>query len=60
LAVGIEETEHTLRLLERLDQAVEQQPIKTPIAELDTLLVVLDEGVHSAPLSGEIPRSIAP
>src|SRR5215831_6093249 len=59
LAVGVEETEHTLRLLERLDQAVEQQPIKTPIAELDTLLVVLHEGVHSAPLSGEIPRSIA-
>jgi hypothetical protein len=38
LTVGVEETRYTLRLLERLDQTVEQQPVKTPILELDAFL----------------------
>src|SRR5204862_1790656 len=54
-AVGIEETKHALRLLERLDQSVEQKPVKTPVPELDAILVMLDEGVHGTLLSGEIP-----
>jgi hypothetical protein len=41
--------------LEGLDQAVEQQPVKTPVLELDAILVMLDEGVHGTLLCGEIP-----
>jgi len=45
-AVHVEEAEHPLGLLERLDQAVEQETIKTPVSELDVMLMVLNEGVH--------------
>src|SRR6266496_5425833 len=54
-AVGIEETEHALWLLEWLDQTVQQETIETPIPELDVILVMLDEGVHGTLLWGEIP-----
>src|SRR3984893_8975323 len=54
-AVRVEETKHALWLLERLDQTVEQQPVKTPIPELDAIVVMLDEGVHGTLLCGEIP-----
>src|SRR2546422_1822823 len=54
-AVGIEETEHALGLLERLNQAVEQKPVETPVPKLDAILVMLDEGVHGKLLCGEIP-----
>src|SRR5438034_8816870 len=54
-AVGIEETEHALGVLERLEQSVEQKPVKTPVPKLDAILVMLDEGVHGTLLSGEIP-----
>jgi hypothetical protein len=43
-AVGIEKVEHTLWLL---DQSVEQDSIKTSVAELDAIRVMLAEGVHS-------------
>jgi hypothetical protein len=36
----------SVKLLERLDQSVQQEPIKTPIPELDAIVVILDEGVH--------------
>jgi hypothetical protein len=55
MAIGVEETQHAFGLLERLDQAIEQQPIKTPVAKLDAMLVMLDEGVHGTLLCGEIP-----
>src|SRR6516164_3050320 len=54
-AVGIEETEHAFRLLERLNQAVKQQPVKTPIPELDAILGMLVKGSWHTLLCGEIP-----
>src|SRR5262245_38313907 len=46
VAVGVEETEHALRLLERLDQSIEQKSIEASIGELNAILVVLEKGVH--------------
>jgi hypothetical protein len=46
LPVAGEQTDHPLRLLERLDQAVEQDPVEAAIAEADVVLVVLIKGVH--------------
>ena len=46
LPVAVEEADHPLRLLERLDQAVEQDPVEAAIAEADAVLVVLVKGVH--------------
>jgi len=54
-ALGVEEPEHALGWLERLNQAVEQQPVKAAVGELDAMLRVRDEGVHGALLWGEIP-----
>jgi hypothetical protein len=55
LAIGVEEAQHRLGLLEGLNQSIQQEPIKTPIPELDAILVMLDEGVHGTLLCGEIP-----
>ena len=55
LAVGIEETQHALGLLERLDQSIQQKPIEASIAELDAILVMFEKGVHGNLLCGEIP-----
>jgi hypothetical protein len=55
LPIGIEETEHSFGLLERLDQSVEQNPVKAAVTELDAILVVFDEGVHRRPPCGQIP-----
>jgi hypothetical protein len=55
ITVGVEEAEHAFWLLERLDQAVEQKPVETPVSELDAILVVLSEGVHGALLCCGIP-----
>jgi len=49
LAVGAKETDHLLRLLERLNQSVEQDAIKAPVAKAAALLVMLEEGVHGSP-----------
>jgi hypothetical protein len=54
-AVGIEKVEHTLWLL---DQSVEQDSIKTSVAELDAILVMLAEGVHSVLLRSNANRRI--
>jgi hypothetical protein len=35
-----------LRLLERLDQPIEQNAVKTTIVPTDAVFVVLEEGVH--------------
>ena len=42
----MEESEHALRWLEGLDQAVEKPPIKASLAELDAILVVFEKGVR--------------
>ena len=38
LAIGVEETDHSFRLLKRLNQPVEQQPVEAPVAESDANL----------------------
>ena len=53
LAVGAKETDPPLRLLERLNQSVEQDAIKAPVAKADAVLVMLEEGVHGTPGVGE-------
>jgi hypothetical protein len=44
--IGTEKTHHSLGLLERLDKAVEQNSVKTPIAEADAVPVMFVERVH--------------
>src|SRR5205807_724698 len=45
-AVGVEEADHPLRLLKRLNEAVQEQPVETAIPKLDARRVMLDKGVH--------------
>ena len=42
--VGVEKADHSLGLLKRLKQAVQQQPIEAPVAESDAILVKLEKG----------------
>jgi hypothetical protein len=56
LPVAVEEANHPLGLLERLDQAVEQDPVEAAIAEADAVLVVLVKGVHHRLLSSRAGR----
>jgi hypothetical protein len=51
LSVGVEKPDHSLRLLKRLDQSVEQDPVEAAIVETNAILVVLIEGVHGKPPS---------
>src|SRR5215470_10125373 len=51
--VGIEETDDPLRLLERLDQAVQQDAVEAAIVEPDAVLVMIEEGVHPAPAENQ-------
>src|SRR6516162_7318372 len=44
--IGIEEPDHSLGLLKRLDQSIEEYPIKASIAEPNAVLVMFVEGVH--------------
>ena len=46
VSIGVEEADHPLRLLEGRDQAVEQNAVKAPILESNTILMVLAKGVH--------------
>src|ERR1700674_2910079 len=46
IPIRTEETYHSLGLLERLDQTVEQNPIKATISETNVILVMLVESVH--------------
>lgn len=55
IAVGVEEADDALGLLEGLDHAVEKDPVEAPVAELDAIVVVLLERVHGALPRGEIP-----
>jgi hypothetical protein len=49
LPVGVEEADDALRLLERLDQAVQQDAIKAPVTPPNAVPMVLTEGVHERP-----------
>jgi hypothetical protein len=44
--VNTEKPDYSLGLLKRLDEPVQQDPVKTPIAEADAVLVMLVEGIH--------------
>jgi hypothetical protein len=46
VSIGTETPHHSLGLLERLDKAVEQNPVKTPIAEADAIVVMFVECIH--------------
>jgi len=46
LPVAVEKADHARGLLKRLDQPVEQDPVKAPVAEADAIRVVLIKGVH--------------
>ena len=54
LPVRIED-DHSFRLLKRLNQTVEQQPVETPVAESDAIFVMFVKGVHGILLRGQIP-----
>ena len=54
-AVEAEEPDHPLGLLERLNQAVEQNAVEAPVAGADAMLMMLAEGVHGNLQCGEIP-----
>src|SRR5215471_12257018 len=47
LSIRIEEADDPLGLLERLDQPIEQNAVKTTIVPMDAVFVVLEEGVHA-------------
>jgi hypothetical protein len=49
VAIGVKEPDDALRLLERLDEPVDQDPIEAPIPETNAILVMLVEGVHGGP-----------
>ena len=53
--IETEESDCPLRLLERLDQPIEQNPVEAAIAESDIICVVLAECVHGILLCGQIP-----
>ena len=55
IPIRAEETHDALGLLERLDEAVEENPIKAAISESNAILVMLVESVHGKLLCGEIP-----
>src|SRR5438093_13611753 len=49
VTVGVEEPHHSFGLLERLNQAVQENAIEAPIRETNAIVVMLVEGVHGLP-----------
>ena len=49
LSIGVEEPDDALRLLEGLNQPVDQDAVEAPIPETNAILVMLVEGVHGHP-----------
>src|SRR5262252_7722276 len=47
LSIRIDEADYPLRLLERLNQPIEQNAVEATIMPADTIFVVLEEGVHA-------------
>jgi hypothetical protein len=65
LAVRIEEADDPLRLLERLNQPIQQNAVETTIMPTYAVLVVLIEGVHgrllpAATSSGRVAAILGP
>jgi hypothetical protein len=58
LSVEAEETDHSLGLLEWLDQTVQENAVEASISSANAMLVVLVEGVHGGLQSGEILRKL--
>ena len=52
-AIGAEKSDDPLWLLERLNQLVQQNPVKTAIMPIDAVFVVLVEGIH-----GRLPAKV--
>jgi len=46
MSVNVEKADHSLGLLKRLDEPVQQDAVKTAIIEADAVLVMIVEGVH--------------
>jgi hypothetical protein len=55
LAIRVEESDYLPGLLEGLNQTLQENAVKTPIAEPDVILVMLVRGVHGYLQCGEIP-----
>jgi hypothetical protein len=53
VAIGFEKANDPLRLLERLNQPIQQNAVETTIMPMDAVLVVLVEGVH-----GRLPAAV--
>src|SRR5215475_5068829 len=49
LSIRIEEADDPLRLLERLNQPIQQNAVETTIMPTDAIFVVLEEGIHDRP-----------
>src|SRR5262249_54142856 len=49
LSIRTEKADDRLRLLERLDQPIKQNAVKTTIVPTNAVVVVLEEGVHDRP-----------
>src|SRR5260221_47990 len=47
-AVGGEESDHSFRLLKRLNQSIEEDAVEATVVESDMILVVLVESVHES------------
>jgi hypothetical protein len=52
-AIGSDKSDDPLWLLERLNQPVQQNPLKTSIMPIDAVFVVLVEGIH-----GRLPANV--
>jgi hypothetical protein len=55
ITVRVEETQHPFRLLEGLDQPIQQETVEAPVCEVDAILVVQKKGVHRNLQCGETP-----
>ena len=44
--INVEKADHSLGLLKRLDEPVQQDAVETPIIEADAVFVMIVEGVH--------------
>jgi hypothetical protein len=55
LSIRIEESNDPLRLLERLNQPIDQNAVKTTIVPTDAVFVVLEKGVHDR-LPAAVPQ----
>ncbi|MGH9162015.1 MAG: Calx-beta domain-containing protein [Vicinamibacteraceae bacterium] len=60
LSIRVEEPDDALRLLEGLDQPIDQDAVEAPVSETNAILVMLVEGVHGHPPGFSTQKDIAP